>query len=40
MMEEAIAHGRSKGFRFMGIHSNNPYAISMYEKLGFNIISG
>lgn len=40
MMEEAIKTVRFNGFRTIGIHSNNPHAIRLYEKMGFNIISG
>lgn len=40
MMQEAIRHVRDSGYNSIGVHSNNPHAMSLYEKLGFNIISG
>lgn len=38
MVKQAIHIARAKGMRVVGIHSNNPIAISLYEKLGFKTI--
>jgi ribosomal protein S18 acetylase RimI-like enzyme len=40
MMQEAIDHVRRAGFDSVGIHTNNPHAVSLYKNLGFVIISG
>lgn len=40
MMLEAISKAEEKGMRKIGIHTNNPIALSLYRKLGFEVISG
>jgi ribosomal protein S18 acetylase RimI-like enzyme len=40
MMQEAIRHVRDSGYNSIGIHTNNPHAMSLYKNLGFKIISG
>lgn len=40
MMLECINFVNQKGFKTIGIHSNNLIAIDLYKKFGFKIISG
>ncbi len=40
MMQEVLGYVRSTDFHSVGIHTNNPLAMNLYKKLGFNIISG
>ena len=35
LMWEAIAYVKQKGYKVLGIHSNNMVAVKMYGKLGF-----
>ena len=39
MLQISIRTVRTRGFRILGIHSNNPIAIHLYKKLGFREIS-
>lgn len=38
LMIQAIRLVKEKGFKIVGIHSNNPVAIKLYESLGFSTI--
>ena len=38
LMARAIRLVKEKGFKIVGIHSNNPVAIKLYESLGFSTI--
>lgn len=40
MMSECLNYVKQKGFKIIGIHSNNPIAINLYRKFGFRIING
>lgn len=40
LMSRAINKAKQLNYRILGIHSNNPIAIRMYEQLGFKIIEG
>lgn len=40
LMEKAISIVKNSGYHTLAIHSNNPIAIDLYEKLGFRIIEG
>lgn len=35
LMQEAIVYAKQKGYKVLGIHSNNMVAVNMYTKLGF-----
>lgn len=39
MMLECLSYVNLKGFKIIGIHSNNPIAIDLYRRLGFRIIN-
>ena len=38
LLLNAVEYVRGKKFNKIGIHSNNPLAIEIYKKIGFNII--
>lgn len=38
LMKQAIQIVKKKKFRTLGIHSNNPVAIRLYQSLGFSIL--
>ena len=38
MLNKAITYARKQNFTVLGIHSNNPIAILLYQSLGFRII--
>lgn len=38
LMLEALSYAKSRKFKVVGIHSNNPIAIEAYCKIGFNIV--
>ena len=38
LMQEALSYAKSRRFKVVGIHSNNPIAIEAYCKIGFNIV--
>lgn len=40
MMIETIRRAVEKGMCRIGIHTNNPVALNLYKKLGFEVISG
>lgn len=40
LMIQAINKARESGMQFLGIHSNNPVALHLYKKIGFNKMSG
>lgn len=40
LMEKAISIVKNAGYHTLAVHSNNPIAINLYEKLGFRIIEG